>query len=176
MPRMLSRLGLTGRTAPPKGLLIRFHSTVRPTLPFFSVAPMTATERGRKSGSSGWRLERRTSDAWSGASEVDCSRMAVVMVAGWQLARSNRPRQGSVGRVTYGLNVKRDNERMTKLGASELLRSLDLLVDGPVRWGAPVPSRAPGVFVVELPGGADIAPIDPAALRRWLERVPDLAL
>jgi transcription elongation factor GreA len=78
--------------------------------------------------------------------------------------------------VTYGLNVKRDNGRVTKLGASELMRSLDLLVDGPVRWGAPVPSRAPGVFVVELPGGADVAPIDPAALRRWLERVPDLAL
>ena len=56
------------------------------------------------------------------------------------------------------------------------MRSLDLLVDGPVRWGAPVPSRAPGVFLVELPGGADVAPIDTAALRRWLERVPDLAL
>ena len=70
----------------------------------------------------------------------------------------------------------RDNARMTNLGASELLRSLGLLVDGPVRWGAPVPSRAPGVFVVELPGGADSAPIDAAALRRWLERVPDLAI
>lgn len=56
------------------------------------------------------------------------------------------------------------------------MRSLDLLVDGPVRWGAPVPSRAPGVFVVELPGGADVAPLDGAALRRWLERVPDLML
>src|SRR3990172_5385148 len=176
MPRMLSRLGLTGRTAPPNGLLIRFHRTVRPTLPFFSVAPMTATDRGRNSGSSGGRLERRTSDAWSGASEVDVSRMAMVMVAVWQGSCLGRPRQGSVRGVTYGLNVKRDNVRMTKPGASELMRSLGLLVDGPVRWGAPIQSRAPGVFVVELPGGADAAPLDSAALRRWLERVPDLAL
>ncbi len=56
------------------------------------------------------------------------------------------------------------------------MRSLDLLVDGPARWGAPISSRAPGVFVVELPGGADVAPLDNAALRRWLERVPGLAL
>ena len=30
---------------PPNGLLIRFHRIVRPTLPCFSVAPMTAIER-----------------------------------------------------------------------------------------------------------------------------------
>jgi transcription elongation factor GreA len=65
---------------------------------------------------------------------------------------------------------------MTKPSASELMRSLDLLVDGPARWGSPVPSRAPGVFVVELPGGAETAPIDAAAVRRWLERVPSLTL
>lgn len=56
------------------------------------------------------------------------------------------------------------------------MRSLDLLVDGPARWGAPVASRAPGVIVVELPGGADSAAIDLQALRRWLERVPSLML
>lgn len=56
------------------------------------------------------------------------------------------------------------------------MRSLGLLVDGPVRWGAPVASRAPGVFAVELPGGADAAPLDNLALRRWLERVPSLTL
>ncbi len=53
MPRMLGRFGLTGSTVPPKGLLMRFQSTVRPTLPGVSVAPMTATERGRKMASSG---------------------------------------------------------------------------------------------------------------------------
>ena len=61
-------------------------------------------------------------------------------------------------------------------GASELMRSLGLLVDGPVRWGAPVASRAPGLFVIELPGGADAAQIDVPAMRRWLERVPSLML
>jgi transcription elongation factor GreA len=65
---------------------------------------------------------------------------------------------------------------MAKQGASDVMRSLGLLVDGPARWGAPVPSRAPGVFVVELPGGAAAAPIDNNALRRWLERVPSLTL
>ena len=67
MPRMLGRFGLIGRTVPPNGLLMRFQRTVRPTLPAFSVAPMTATDCGRKSGSRGWREARRTSDALSGA-------------------------------------------------------------------------------------------------------------
>jgi transcription elongation factor GreA len=61
-------------------------------------------------------------------------------------------------------------------GASEVMRALGLLVDGPVRWGYPVPSRAPGVFVVDLPGGQDQAPIDRAAVARWLARVPGLLL
>lgn len=61
-------------------------------------------------------------------------------------------------------------------GASEVMRSLGLLVDGPVRWGYQVPSRAPGVFVVDLPGGLDRAPIDNAAIARWLDRVPGLRL
>lgn len=56
------------------------------------------------------------------------------------------------------------------------MRALGLDVDGPVRWGSPVSSRRPGIFVVELPGGADRAPIDGHAVRRWLERVPDLRL
>jgi transcription elongation factor GreA len=56
------------------------------------------------------------------------------------------------------------------------MRSLGLSVDGPARWGAPVPSRAPGIIVVELPGGADSAPLDLQALRRWLDRVPSLTL
>ena len=45
---MLERLGLIGKTVPPKGLLIKFHRTVRPTLPAFSVAPTTATDCGVK--------------------------------------------------------------------------------------------------------------------------------
>ena len=65
---------------------------------------------------------------------------------------------------------------MVKQGASELMRSLGLLVDGPARWGAPILSRAPGIIVVELPGAADSAQLDVAALRRWLDRVPSLTL
>lgn len=65
---------------------------------------------------------------------------------------------------------------MDKQGASDLLRSLGLMVDGPARWGAPVASRAPGIFIVELPGGATAAPLDLQALRRWIDRVPSLTL
>jgi transcription elongation factor GreA len=60
--------------------------------------------------------------------------------------------------------------------ASDLLRSLGLLVDGPRLWSKPVNSRAPGIFVVELSAPFDVAPIDIVALRRWLEHVPGLTL
>ena len=53
MPRTLERLGFTGNTAPPNGVLIRFHRVVRPTLPGVSVAPITATFFGVKKLSSG---------------------------------------------------------------------------------------------------------------------------
>ena len=55
MPRTLLRFGLTGKTVPPKGWLIRLRKMVRPTLPSVSDAPMTATLRGEKITSSGWR-------------------------------------------------------------------------------------------------------------------------
>ena len=55
MPITLGRLGLTGYTVPPNGLLIRFQRMDRPTLPAFSVAPTTATARGVKIASSGSR-------------------------------------------------------------------------------------------------------------------------
>ncbi|HEY7023571.1 MAG TPA: transcription elongation factor GreA [Candidatus Limnocylindrales bacterium] len=61
-------------------------------------------------------------------------------------------------------------------GASELLKDLGLLVDGPQLWGRPIPGRGPGVFVVELPNGMLDAPIDIVAIRKWLERVPELTL
>lgn len=57
-----------------------------------------------------------------------------------------------------------------------MMRSLGLLVDGPAAWGKPVSSRRPGVFVVELPGGAERAPIDIVAVRRWVEHVPGMLL
>jgi transcription elongation factor GreA len=56
------------------------------------------------------------------------------------------------------------------------MRSLGLTVDGPARWGTPVASQAPGVFIVELPSAPAQAPLDAGAIRRWLERVPTLTL
>jgi len=62
------------------------------------------------------------------------------------------------------------------LGAAELLRSVGLLADGPAAWGTPVRSSRPGVYVVELPSPPTSAPIDFAAIGRWLDRVPGLTL
>lgn len=62
------------------------------------------------------------------------------------------------------------------MGAQALLRSVGLDSDGPVLWGAPVSSRAAGVLVVELPKAVPSAPVDPAALRRWIEGVATLRL
>jgi transcription elongation factor GreA len=56
------------------------------------------------------------------------------------------------------------------------MRSLGLDVDGPARWGSLPPSQAPGVFVVETEAPLAEAPIDLTAVRRWIERVPDLLL
>lgn len=58
--------------------------------------------------------------------------------------------------------------------ALTLLRSLDLLIDGPVRWADQVPERAPGVYVIETVAPAPQAPIDGNALRDWLRRAPGL--
>jgi hypothetical protein len=52
---------LTGKTVPPKGLLMRFQRIVRPTLPVASVAPTTATVFGAKNTSSGPRSWRKKS-------------------------------------------------------------------------------------------------------------------
>ena len=56
IPSTLGRLSLMGKTVPPKGLLTRFHISVRPTLSARSLAPMTATLRGAKKTSSGCRV------------------------------------------------------------------------------------------------------------------------
>jgi hypothetical protein len=53
---------------PPKGLLIRFHSTVRPTLPSCSVAPITAMLFGAKIARSASRSKCSTSSVRSATS------------------------------------------------------------------------------------------------------------
>lgn len=61
-------------------------------------------------------------------------------------------------------------------GGAELLRSVGLLPDGPVRWGAPVRSARPGVYIVELPAPLPHAPVDPSHVGAWLDRVATLEM
>lgn len=62
------------------------------------------------------------------------------------------------------------------ISAAVLLRDVGLLADGPLPWGRRVPARAPGVFLVELPGPLPTAPLEISRIGKWLERVPDLRL
>lgn len=61
-------------------------------------------------------------------------------------------------------------------GAAELLKTVGLLADGPVRWGAQVRSRQPGLFLVEFPEPLPQAPVDASICGLWIERVPTLRL
>jgi transcription elongation factor GreA len=61
-------------------------------------------------------------------------------------------------------------------GAAELIRSIGLLADGPVRWGQPVPARGPGLYVVELGAPLPTAPLELTRVGKWLERLPGLQL
>jgi transcription elongation factor GreA len=60
--------------------------------------------------------------------------------------------------------------------AADLLRSIGLDVDGPTRWGGKPTSRQPGIFAIELPEPSEHCNIDIDAVRRWLERVPELKM
>jgi transcription elongation factor GreA len=62
------------------------------------------------------------------------------------------------------------------LGAPDLIRSVGLMADGPVRWGRPVPARGPGIYLVELGAPVATAPIDLARVGKWLERLPALRM
>ena len=62
------------------------------------------------------------------------------------------------------------------LGAADLLRSIGLLADGPVRWGTPLPARKAGLYVVELGGPLATAPLELTKVGKWLERLPGLRL
>src|SRR5215212_204349 len=64
----------------------------------------------------------------------------------------------------------------TGRGAADLLRAVGLLADGPVRWGAPVQSRKPGVYVVELSAARPEAPLELTRVGKWLERLPGLRM
>jgi len=61
-------------------------------------------------------------------------------------------------------------------GAADLIRSVGLLADGPVRWGQPVPARKAGIYLVELGSPLPSAPLELALVGKWLERLPDLRM
>ncbi|MEO8272863.1 MAG: transcription elongation factor GreA [Chloroflexota bacterium] len=61
-------------------------------------------------------------------------------------------------------------------GAADLIRSIGLLADGPVRWGLPVPARKGGLYVVELGAPLPTAPVEMTRVGQWLEAVPGLRM
>jgi len=65
---------------------------------------------------------------------------------------------------------------MVRPGAAELLRSVGLLADGPVRWGQPVAARGPGIYIVELPAPQPTPALDLETVGKWIDRVPGLRL
>jgi len=60
--------------------------------------------------------------------------------------------------------------------AADLIRSIGLLADGPVRWGVPVPARRGGLYVVELGAPVASAPLEMTRVGKWLEGLPGLRL
>jgi transcription elongation factor GreA len=60
--------------------------------------------------------------------------------------------------------------------AAALLREVGLRPDGPARWGRPLTTRAPGLYLVELAEPLVSPGIELAKVGRWIEHVPDLRL
>jgi|GEM_PF-1084008 len=81
-------------------------------------------------------------------------------------------------------HVIRETEAQAKYGdrimhrpsssAAELLTSAGLAAFGPVVWGSPVTSDAPGVYIVETAEPSEMAPIDQTVVAAWIKRVPTL--
>ncbi len=65
---------------------------------------------------------------------------------------------------------------MTAPRATDLLREVGLLADGPVVLGRPVRAPGPGVYLVELATPLPAAPIELTRIGKWIERVPSLRL
>lgn len=55
-----------------------------------------------------------------------------------------------------------------------MLRRVGLRPEGPVPWGTPALTHAPGVYVVELPSALEVAPIAPSAVKAWIRKVPTI--
>ena len=58
--------------------------------------------------------------------------------------------------------------------AASLLRAVGLRPDGPVLWGRPLTTRAPGLYLVELAEPVPAPRLDISRVGKWIERVPQL--
>lgn len=57
-----------------------------------------------------------------------------------------------------------------------MLRRVGLRPEGPVPWGSPALTRAPGIYIVELPTALEAAPVALSAVRAWIRRVPTITV
>lgn len=60
--------------------------------------------------------------------------------------------------------------------AEDLLRDVGLAMGGTVQWGNPVPSPVPGIYIISTPAPMAEAPIEIAALRAWIHRLPQMRI
>jgi transcription elongation factor GreA len=58
--------------------------------------------------------------------------------------------------------------------APSLIRAVGLRPDGPVLWGRPLTTRAPGLYLVELAEPVPAPRLDLSRVGKWIERVPQL--
>ena len=57
-----------------------------------------------------------------------------------------------------------------------MLRRVGLKPEGPVAWGCPALTRAPGIYIVEVSAALGVAPIALSAVRAWIRRVPTITV
>jgi transcription elongation factor GreA len=72
--------------------------------------------------------------------------------------------------------VKKEARMGAERGAAALLRGVGLLPDGPVVWGRPLTTRAPGVYLVELAEPQPTATLELSRIGAWIAGLPDLRL
>jgi transcription elongation factor GreA len=60
--------------------------------------------------------------------------------------------------------------------AADLFREVGLRPDGPVLWGRPLTTRAPGIYIVELAEPIPTPPIELNRVGKWIESLPGLRL
>src|SRR5579859_4045902 len=104
-----------GKTVPPKGWQIRFQRSVRPTLPAFSVAPITAMLLGSKMALRGWCCLYRKTVLGAALPEADSLPVFLVSIRLWSF-RVITPAQASLAEkqpiLTGPENLGREDTRV----------------------------------------------------------------